>query len=131
MLFSSIKVDGKKLDMNKATKKRIMKLPAKTLHDYETLQPKRTAGWTSAVGTVAIIRAIKNNTQRIIPCNAVLDGEYGCHGLSMTVPTIIGRDGIHDIKILKLSEEEEETLKHTIDILNHHMRFVENYLDIK
>jgi malate/lactate dehydrogenase len=131
MLFSSLRVDGKPVHFDEATKKRIQSLPPKVLHDYETLQPKRTAGWTSAVGTAAIINAIKNNTQEIIPCSAVLDGEYGYHDLSMSVPAVIGREGIHDIKILELSKDEQEALKNTVGVLSPLMQYVERYLGIK
>jgi malate/lactate dehydrogenase len=131
MLFSSLRLDGKAVHLDEASKKRIQSLPPQTLRDYETLQPKRTAGWTSAVGTAAIINAIKNNTQEIIPCSAVLEGEYGIHDLSMTVPAIIGREGIHDIKILELAEDEETALENTVRVLSPLMRHVEAYLDIQ
>ena len=131
MLFSSLRLDGKTVHLDEASKKRIQSLPPQTLRDYEALQPKRTAGWTSAVGTAAIINAIKNNTQEIFPCSAVLDGEYGCHDLSMTVPAVIGREGIHDIKVLELTDDEQIELENTISVLSPMMRHVEAYLDIK
>ena len=130
MLFSSLRVDGKPVHLDEAIKKRIRSLPPQTLHDYETLQPKRTAGWTSAVGTAAVIRAIRNNSREIIPCSAVLEGEYGCHDLSMTVPAVIGRDGIHAIKILELSKEEKGALENTVSVLNPLMKYVERFLGI-
>ena len=131
MLFSSLRLDGKAVHLDEASKKRIRSLPPQTLHDYETLQPKRTAGWTSAVGTAAIINAIKNNTKEIFPCSAVLDGEYGVHDLSMTIPAVIGREGILDIKILELADDEQTALENTISVLSPLMRHVEAYLDIK
>ena len=131
MLFSSLRVDGKTVQLDEASKKRIQALPPQTLHDYEALQPKRTAGWTSAVGTAAIINAIKNNTQEIFPCSAVLDGEYGVHDLSMTIPAVIGREGIHDIKILELADDEQPALENTVKVLSPLMRHVEAYLDIR
>jgi len=131
MLFSSLRVDGRPVQVDETAKKKIQSLPPKTLRDYETLRPKRTAGWTSAVGTAAIINAITNNTQEIIPCSAVLDGEYGYHNLSMTVPAVIGRDGIHYIRILDLTNDEQEALKNTVDVLNPQMQHVEQYLGIK
>jgi malate/lactate dehydrogenase len=131
MLFSSLQLDGKTVNLDETSKKRIQSLPPQILHDYETLQPKRTAGWTSAVGTAAIINAIKNNTQEIFPCSAVLEGEYGIHDLSMTVPAVIGREGIHDIKILELTEDEQKALENSVRALSPLMRHVEAYLDIQ
>jgi malate dehydrogenase len=131
MLFSSLRVNGKAVNIDEATKKRMRSLPPQTLHDYETLQPKRTAGWTSAVGTAAVINAIKNNTHEVIPCSAVLDGEYGCHNMSMTVPAIIGRDGIEDIKIVKMARDEKSALENTISVLSPLMQYVERFLGIQ
>ncbi len=130
MLFSSLRVKGKPVIIDEDNKKKMRSLPPQTLHDYETLQPKRTAGWTSAVGTAAVISAIKNDTRELIPCSAVLDGEYGCHNLSMTVPAVIGREGIHDIKILKLDNEEKAALTNTVNVLSPLMRYVERFLGI-
>ncbi len=131
MLFSSLRVKGKPVIIDEDNKKRMRSLPPQTLHDYETLQPKRTAGWTSAVGTAAMINAIKNDTHELIPCSAVLDGEYGCRNLSMTVPAVIGREGIHDIKILKLDREEKAALTNTVNVLSPLMRYVERFLGIQ
>lgn len=131
MLFSSLRVAGKTIQIDEANEKRIRSLPPQTLYDYETLQPKRTPGWTSSVGTAAVINAIKNDTQEIIPCSAVLDGEYGYYDLSIGVPAVIGRDGIHDIKILELSNDEKEALNNTVNVLKPIMRYVEQYLGIK
>ena len=130
MLFSSLRVKGKPVIIDEDNKKRMRSLPPQTLHDYETFQPKRTAGWTSAVGTAAVINAIKNDTHELIPCSAVLDGEYGCHNLSMTVPAVIGREGIHDIKILKLDREEKVALTNTVNVLSPLMQYVERFLGI-
>jgi malate dehydrogenase len=131
MLFSSLRVKGKPVNIDEATKKRMRSLPPQTLHDYETLQPKRTAGWTSAVGTATIINAIKNNTREVIPCSAVLDGEYGCHNMSMTVPAVIGSEGIQDIKILELAKDEQSALENTVNVLSPLMQYVERFLGIK
>ena len=131
MLFSSLRIKGKPVIIDEDNKKRIKSLPPQTLHDYETLQPKRTAGWTSAVGTAVAISAIKNDTREIIPCSAVLDGEYGCHNISMTVPAVMGREGIHDIKILKLDKEEKAAIANTVNVLSPLMRYVERFLGIQ
>jgi len=131
MLFSSVLVNGKPVNFDKSTKKKMRSLPPQVLYDYETLQPKRTAGWTSAIGTAAVISAIKNNTKEVIPCSAVLDGEYGCHNLSMTVPAVIGREGIQDIKILELAKDEKAALENTVNVLSPLMQYVERFLGIK
>jgi malate/lactate dehydrogenase len=131
MLFSSLRVDGRPVHFDEATKARIRALPPQTLNAFETLTPKRTAGWTSAVGTVQVINAIKNNSKEIIPCSAVLDGEYSLHNMSMTVPCVIGKNGIEDIKIMELAKDEKTGLEATVNFLSPLMRKVEDYLGVK
>jgi malate/lactate dehydrogenase len=131
MLFSSVRADGKPVHFDEATKARIRSYPPQTLQAYETLTPKRTAGWTSAVGTIQIINAIKNNTKEVIPCSSVLEGEYGCKKMSMTVPCVIGREGILDIKIMELAKDEQAGLKTTVNALSPLMRKVEAFLGVK
>ena len=44
-----------------------------------------------------LIRAILNDEQVVLPCSAVLEGEYGTRGCSIGVPCRIGREGITEI----------------------------------
>ena len=99
------------------------------LKAFESLKPRRTAGWTSAVGVATIIDAIKNDSGGEIPCNTVLMGEYGLRDLSMTVPAIIGREGIRGVTTLELTPDEKAGLKNTVNTLKPYMRYVEEYLE--
>jgi malate/lactate dehydrogenase len=128
MLFSSLKLDGKPVKLDEATKAHIREQPPIMLNDFETLIPKRTAGWTSGMGTAIVVEAIKNNSQAVIPCNTVLQGEYGLRGLSMTMPAIVGKRGIQGVKVYDLAPDEQEGLKKTVETLNPFMRYVEEYL---
>ena len=129
MLFSSLRVDGSPVTLNESTKNKIREQPAAMLKAFESLKPRRTAGWTSAVGVSSIIAAIKNDSGEEIPCNTVLMGEYGLRNLSMTVPAIIGREGIRGVSALELAADEKAGLINTIDTLNPYMRYVEEYVE--
>lgn len=131
MLFSTLKLDGKPVSLHEETKKKIKAQPPIMLEAYESLTPKRTAGWTSAIGTVTYIQAITSGKKEVVPCNAVLDGEYGIKRVSMTVPTILGKEGIQDIRELELASDEKEGVKHTVEVLTPFMRIVEESLGIK
>jgi len=127
MLFSSLKLDGKPVKLDEATKQYIREQPNIMLNDFETLIPRRTAGWTSGMGTAIVVEAIKNNSQAVIPCNTVLEGEYGLRGLSMTVPAVVGKEGIKSVKVLELAPDEKEGLKKTVEAISPFMRYVEEY----
>ena len=131
MLFSSIRVNGKPVHISEEIKTWVRAQPQEMLNIFENLKPKRTAGWVSSNGTVALINAIKNDTHELLGCNVVLQGEYGCKNMAMSVPAVIGKNGIEDIHILPLAEDEKAGLSHTVTILKPSMRLVEDYLQIK
>lgn len=131
MLFSSVKVKGQPVQISEEIKTWVRAQPQIMLDIFENLKPKRTAGWISAAGTVILINAIKNNTRELLGCDVVLDGEYGCRNMAMSVPSIVGKNGIEDVRILPLSDEEKTGLTKTVNLLTPFMRQVEEYLGIK
>jgi malate dehydrogenase len=128
LLFSTLSLDGKTVKIDDAFKQIIRRQVSMTLKDLESLQPKRTTGWTSAVGITALINAIINNTGEMIPCSAVLDGEYGYRRLSMTIPALLGKNGIQHIQELELEPDEKEGLEYSVRTLEPYMRYVEQNL---
>ncbi|MFC1902000.1 malate dehydrogenase [Chloroflexota bacterium] len=138
LLFSSIRVDGKPVTVTEDIKQNILAQTANILQTLEELKaksgeegsPERTAGWTCAVGLGEICRAIVQDTKEMIPCSAVLDGEYGCHNLSMSAPVILGKGGIQDILEWKLPPDEQEGLKITAATLTEAMHYVEQELGL-
>jgi malate dehydrogenase len=128
LLFSSLRVDGNPIKVDEGFKKKIYDELPMIIQRYEVLKPKRTAGWTSAVGTTAIVNAIKNNTREVIPCQSVLFGEYGLEKTSLTVPAVVGKNGIEDIKVIDLALDEHERLQNTYNTLSPFMRQVEEFV---
>jgi malate/lactate dehydrogenase len=85
---------------------------------------------TSAAGMKKVVEAIVNNTNEVISCSAILYGEYGLYNLSMGVPAMLGRGGIHNILEMKLAPDERYYLTVTLDVLKATMQQVDNYLGV-
>jgi malate dehydrogenase len=128
MLFSTVRSNGKMVEFDKETRDKIRQQPGIMLNTFESLVPRRTAGWTSAYGTSIVVQAIKNDTKAAIPCNAILEGEYGLHNISMTVPVVLGKNGIEEVQVLQLTSEEKAGLENTVRTLDPYMRLVEEKL---
>jgi malate dehydrogenase len=128
MLFSTVKINGKSVKVDEGIKKQIRGEPVKFLDIMENLKPRRTAGWLSAAGTVKVINAIKNNTGEILPCNVVQEGEYGYKNLSMTVPCVIGKEGLRSVKKLELAADEQEGVIKTVNAMHPLMKIVEDFV---
>jgi malate dehydrogenase len=106
-LFSSARVDGKQVFFTNAEKKEILGEIPNILRRFEELQAGRTAGWTCAIGLASLVRAIRDDSGEVFPASVVLDGEYGQHGLSMSVPLKLGRTGVQEIEEWALEPEEQ------------------------
>jgi malate/lactate dehydrogenase len=128
MLFSTLRLDGKSVAFDESTKKKIREQPPIMLNAFETLVPRRTAGWTSAYGTAIYVQAIANDTKAAIPCNTVLEGEYGLRNISMTMPAILGKNGIEEVQILQLAADEKEGLDRSVQTISPYMRTVEEFV---
>jgi malate dehydrogenase len=53
--------------------------------------------------------------ERILPCTAYLEGEYGIDDLYMGVPVKLGASGIEEIVELDLSEDEQRLLQESAE----------------
>ncbi|MFC1890970.1 malate dehydrogenase [Thermodesulfobacteriota bacterium] len=125
LLFSSVKIDGKPVEVSEEIKQSIRAEVPLIFKTYEELKSGRTSGWTCAIGVALFVKAIATDSGEMLPCSVVLDGEYGVHNLSMSVPATIGRDGVKDILEWDLAPDEQEGLKVTIDTLRQAMSVVE------
>jgi malate dehydrogenase len=130
LLFSTAKIDGQSIAVSEAIKQRIRTEVPYILKRYEDLQAGRTAGWTCAVGLTAIVRSIAENRKDIIPCSVVLEGEYGQRELSMSVPVVIGANGVQSVLELELAPDERAGLDITAKKLRSSARVVRECLKL-
>jgi malate dehydrogenase len=128
LLFSSVSVDDRSVSFTEEEKNNIRSEVPTILKRYEELQAGRTAGWTCAIGLEIITRAVVENQQIVIPCSVVLDGEYGLHDISMSVPAVLGREGAEKIVELQLTDDEKAGLEKTVATLRPAMSIVESSL---
>jgi malate dehydrogenase len=71
-----------------------------------------TSAWYAPGAAAAqMVDAIVLDEKRVLPCTALLEGEYGIDGLYMGVPVKLGRRGIEQIIELDLSDNERQALE--------------------
>jgi len=70
-----------------------------------------SAFYAPGVATAQMVDAIILDRKKILPCSALLEGEYGISGVYAGVPCKLGKDGVEQIIELKLSPEEDAGLK--------------------
>ena len=72
-----------------------------------------------------MVDAIVNDRKRILPTVSVLEGEYGHEDIAIGVPAVLGKEGMEQIILLDMNDEEttmfhnSATIVQTqIDLLN-------------
>ena len=67
-----------------------------------------TSAWYAPGAAVSeLVKAIALDSQKMFPCSALLEGEYGLNDLCIGVPCILGKNGIERIVEVSLSEAEK------------------------
>lgn len=74
-----------------------------------------SAYYAPASAAVEMAEAILKDKKKILPCAALLEGEYGIDGLFIGVPVKLGTNGIEEIIQIKLTNEEQEALNKSAD----------------
>ena len=74
-----------------------------------------SAYYAPSAAAVEMADAIFNDKKKILPCAALLEGEYGISGLFVGVPVVLGKDGVEKIIELKLTPEEAAALRKSAD----------------
>ncbi len=70
-----------------------------------------SAYYAPSAGAAEMVEAILKDQKKILPCAALLQGEYGISDLYVGVPVKLGRSGIEDIVQINLTAEEKAALQ--------------------
>jgi len=130
LLFSSVKLNHRPYAVSPSVQQQVRRwvdeLPS--VLEPQRMKTGRTAAWTTSMGLTAICKAISRDAGHLIPCSVVLDGEYQCHDIGMSVPVKLGKCGVMAIPEVKLNAREQEELSRSIGVLREQMRFVDEYV---
>jgi malate dehydrogenase len=74
-----------------------------------------SAFYAPSAAIAEMVDAILLDQQRLLPCAALLEGEYGLSGIYMGVPVVLGANGIERIVELKLTDAERTMLDASAD----------------
>src|SRR5450631_4365387 len=69
-----------------------------------------SAYYAPSAAAVEMVESILKDKKKVLPCAALLEGEYGIHGLFVGVPVKLGRKGIEKIYEMQLNAEEKAML---------------------
>jgi malate dehydrogenase len=73
-----------------------------------------SAFYAPATSAIAMAESYLRDKKRVLPCAALLEGEYGIHGYYMGVPVTIGEKGIEKIHQIELTAEEKAMFEKSV-----------------
>lgn len=77
---------------------------------YKIIEAKGATYYGIAESVKKIVSAIVKNEETILPVSAVLNQQYGLSDIALSIPCIVGKNGIHDILEIPLNNVEKERL---------------------
>jgi malate dehydrogenase len=78
----------------------------------EVVELLGTSAWYAPGAAVAqMVDAVMLDQKRVLPCTALLEGEYGIDDLYMGVPVKLGAEGVEEIVQLELADDERAAVE--------------------
>ena len=74
-----------------------------------------SAFYAPGASVVQMVESILKDKKRILPCAALLQGEYGQDGIFMGVPVKLGLGGVEEVIELELTDEEKTAFDKSAD----------------
>ncbi len=83
----------------------------------EIIRAKSATYYGIGMALVRIVRAIFGDEKSALTCSVLLNGQYGINDVYAGLPAIIGRNGVEDIIVLDLKENEEKAFINSCNFL--------------
>ena len=90
-----------------------------------------SAFYAPASSAVAMVESFLKDENRILPCAAYLNGEYGVKGLYVGVPVIINKTGVKKVIELKLNSSEKKQFLKSVNAVKNLTKLAEKLLKKK
>lgn len=84
---------------------------------YEIIAKKRATYYGVAMAVKRICEAIIRDEKSILPISSMMHGEFGIDDVVLSMPSIVGANGIETKVPISLSDEEKVNLKKSADTL--------------
>ena len=84
---------------------------------YEIIQRKRATYFGVAMAVKRICEVIVRDEKLILPVSTAMHGEHGIDGVVLSMPCIVGKDGIETMVPIRLNETEQKQLQESAEVL--------------
>lgn len=84
---------------------------------YEIIEKKKATYYGVAMAVKRICEAIVRDEKSILPISSLMKGNFGIEGISLSMPAIVGKDGVECLVPIQLNEEEISKLQQSAQTL--------------
>lgn len=84
---------------------------------YKIIEKKKATYFGVAMAVKRIVEAIIRNEKSILPVSHMIKGNFGIEGICLSMPAIVGKDGVECSVPIQLNEEEILKLQKSAKIL--------------
>ena len=91
---------------------------AETAHEvtqaaYKVIAGKGATNYAIGLSGARIVEALLRSENAVLPVSTVLDGQYVITGVALSLPTIVGHGGVHQVLDTPLDDGELAALRHS------------------
>ena len=108
-LYGRVTVDGQPVRLTDEQRAAAEEYQRGWYTKHVALDSGRSSTWTSGLGVSRMIAAL-DGAGGLWPASVVLAGEYGIHGVAVSVPVTLGRGGVEEIHEWDISDAERAAL---------------------
>ena len=84
---------------------------------YVIIEKKKATYYGVAMSVRRICEAIVRDEKSVLPVSSIQHGNYGIEGVSLSMPAVVGKDGVEALVPIPLSMAEQKKLKESADVL--------------
>jgi L-lactate dehydrogenase len=84
---------------------------------YEIIKRKRATYYAIGLGLVAIIEAVLRDQHTVLTVSSPMTGQQGVSDISISLPSIVGRNGVEEVLHIVLDSEERSRFQHSAALL--------------
>ena len=78
---------------------------------YEIIRRKGATYYGIAMAVGRIAQCLVRDEHSVLPVSVVLEGQYGLEGLALSIPSVVGRNGLEEVLEIPLNGEERQALE--------------------
>jgi L-lactate dehydrogenase len=88
---------------------------------YKVIAGKGATNYAIGLSGARIVEALLRDDNAVLPVSTVLSGQYGISGVALSLPSVVGRGGVHRVLDTPMDSDELAALQHSADTLRNTM----------